>query len=160
MQWKDKLTIEEVKTLKRLQQDRRFADKRRQSELFAAEFDTQYLVFTEADQGQQPLSSNLDFLSCFRFIPEQLPEFEEPLVRIVNQLPGLTVLELAAETGPSSLYRTLPCIWHLLYSGRLCADLVTTEIRKGSEYTLSIYPGNWMQVDEGPYQLPMKPSAT
>lgn len=157
VEWGDGVSIEEVKTLKRMQQDRRFAEKRRQAELFAAKFEAQYWVFTEMDQGPQPLSSNLDFLFWFRFVPDALPTYERQLLDAVKVLPGRPVLELASAVDPKNICKVLPCIWHLLYSGRLCADLVTTEIRKGVEHTLGVYPGLCMQVDAGPYQLPMKP---
>lgn len=157
VEWRDRLTIEEVKPLKRIQEDRRFAEKRRQAELFAAQFEAEYLVFTEADQGEQTLSSNLEFLSCFRFIPDHLHELEERLVQTVRQSPGLTVLNLAGIATPFTLYQTLPCIWHLLYAGRLCANLLSDEIRIGSEYTLQLYPSSYSRIDSGSYQLPLKP---
>lgn len=159
VEWCDGLTIEEVKPLKRVLNDRRFLEKRRQAELFAAEYEAEYRVYTEADQGEQTLSSNLEFLSCFRFAPYHLQDFEERFIQTVTQSPGMTVLELVDTAHPCTPYQSLPCIWHLIYAGRLCADLVSEEIRTGSEHTLQLYPSSWSRVDSSSYQLPLKPGA-
>ncbi len=159
VEWCDGLTIEEVKPVKRILNDRRFAEKRRQAELFAAQFEAEYRVFTEADQGEQTLSANLEFLFCFRFTPNHLSELDERLIQTIYQSPGMTVLELAGTATPFTPYQSLPCIWHLIYTGRLCADLVSDEIRTGSEHTLQLYPSAYLRVDLSSYQLPLKPGA-
>lgn len=138
------LGLTEVKRLAKVQDDPRVNEVAAQARAWGAEKGMSYDVVTEQDQPEKTELENFQFLVAFRFPPSNLPTVKAELLRIVEQQPGISVLDLAQAGSPSTgHYRAiLPCIWHLIFTRELQIDLAQEVIRVGSERTVRVNPAH------------------
>lgn len=137
---KSGLAIKEVKRLATVQTDPRVNEVAEQARTWGAAKGLTYDVVTEEDRPDKTELENLQFLVAFRFAPRNLASVKNALFGIVEQQPGITVLDLAkAGASTENGYRSvLPCIWHLIFTRELRIELGQEVIRVGSERTVRV----------------------
>ncbi len=141
--WPDRIVLDEVKPLARLQDHPRLQDRCTQARAWAEAQGLQYAIVTEEELPAPPVLTNLVFLATFRMPPVALSQLGPPLLDRVAQEPGVTVWDLAERLPGTDPRTILPCVWHLVFTHQLAVDLSKEQLRAGSERRARLYPAEW-----------------